>query len=73
MRTSESIAFQRLLGVADPTARLDTIEAMNARRFIENITEARANGYEFACTECGMGIFDDNDEHESGCKIGNDG
>lgn len=72
MRTQDSLAFLRLLGVAEPTARLDTVEAMHARRFVENVTEARANGYDFVCAECGAGILDESDEHEPDCKLGSE-
>ena len=68
MRTSESLALLRELGVTDPTASPTTIEGWHARTFIENVTEARANGFDVACVECGVGIYDESDEHESWCK-----
>ena len=39
-----------------------------AARFIPNVIEARENGYEEVCAECGVGIYDDTDMHERGCS-----
>jgi hypothetical protein len=35
---------------------------------IENIHEARDNGYDFACVECGVGITDSSDIHDLYCS-----
>jgi hypothetical protein len=38
-----------------------------ASTFLLNLKEARENGYELVCAECGVGINDDSDWHDSGC------
>jgi hypothetical protein len=38
------------------------------RTFLENAVEARENGYDFVCAECGAGIFDDGDMHDTSCS-----
>jgi hypothetical protein len=37
-------------------------------RFLENVLEARENGYDLVCVECGGGIYDDGDLHDRGCS-----
>lgn len=36
--------------------------------FLENALDARENGYDLVCAECGAGITDDSDLHERGCS-----
>lgn len=35
---------------------------------IDNVHEARANGFDLCCSECGVGINDASDMHESRCS-----
>jgi protein-L-isoaspartate O-methyltransferase len=38
-------------------------------RFIGNVSEARENGYDVVCVECGIGLAQDGcDMHERGCS-----
>ena len=37
-------------------------------RLLRNVREARACGFDFACSECGCGIEDDSDAHDSLCS-----
>lgn len=46
-------------------------------RLLRNITDARSNGYDLVCAQCGMGMTDDEfeseDAHDIGCpNIGRD-
>lgn len=34
--------------------------------FLYNVREARENGYDRVCVECGVGVVDDSDMHEGG-------
>jgi hypothetical protein len=34
---------------------------------LENVAEARSNGYDRCCAECGAGITDDSDIHAGWC------
>jgi hypothetical protein len=43
-------------------------DEIKLRTFLENALDARDNGYDFVCAECGAGIHDDSDEHERGCS-----
>lgn len=36
--------------------------------FMNNVREARENGYDRLCAECGVGVYDDTDIHERGCS-----
>jgi hypothetical protein len=38
--------------------------------FLSNVADARENGFEFVCSECGSGIYDENDMHDSWCSRG---
>jgi hypothetical protein len=40
---------------------------MNDDRFMKNIADARENGYDICCVDCGVGLFDDSDEHDTYC------
>jgi hypothetical protein len=40
---------------------------MNNDRFLDNVAEARENGYDLCCVDCGVGLFDDTDEHDTYC------
>lgn len=35
--------------------------------FLRNVKEARECGYDLLCAVCGVGIYDDSDEHEAWC------
>lgn len=69
MRTAESERLRKLLAVEKPT----TVEEWNARTFLFNLAEARDNGFDSACVECGIaiGLLDDEDEqvHEDWCEL----
>ena len=67
VRTSESVKLAReVANYEAPT----TEDEWHARHFIDNVTEARANGFDVACVECGVGIYDESDAHETWCKLG---
>lgn len=36
--------------------------------FMQHVRDARENGYELVCVECGVGVADDSDMHERGCS-----
>lgn len=36
-------------------------------QFLENALDARENGYDLVCVECGAGVADGFDLHDSGC------
>lgn len=38
-------------------------------RFMENVVEARENGYDRVCAGCGCGMVDDSDIHERDCPL----
>ena len=44
---------------------------MDETRFMVNVREARENGYDLVCAECGVGMndedFDDAEAHEARC------
>ena len=37
-------------------------------KFMANVREARENGHDIVCVECGSGIFDDSDIHDRECS-----
>jgi hypothetical protein len=41
---------------------------MSDDRFLKNVREARENGYDLCCSECGAGIYDDSDDHDFYCS-----
>lgn len=63
MKTAESEVLRRALAGDKYTDE----GTLHAHQLIENITEARANGYDLACPQCGVGIYDDSDAHEEWC------
>lgn len=69
MRTAESERLRQLLAVEEPT----TDEEYKAHTFLFNLAEARENGYDAACVECGMAIGllgeDDEQYHEDWCEL----
>lgn len=65
MKTVESERYRALLRVEKPT----TLAERHAKSFIENVTDARENGFALVCAECGMGMSDDSDEHDYWCEI----
>jgi hypothetical protein len=42
-------------------------EPYDDERFLRNVREARANGFDLCCSDCGSGIQDDSDGHEMFC------
>ena len=51
------------------TAWREAVAQLRARdSFMENVQEARANGYDLVCSECGAGIYDDADLHDESCS-----
>jgi DNA-directed RNA polymerase subunit RPC12/RpoP len=50
--------------VCIPVAALITDEQL----FLVEVREARANGYELVCSECGAGIADESDTHAAHCS-----
>jgi hypothetical protein len=42
-------------------------QAVDDDRFMENVREARDNGYDRVCAACGVGVYDESDIHERSC------
>jgi hypothetical protein len=42
-------------------------EEFRDKGLVENVLEARSNGYDTVCTDCGVGITDESDMHERWC------
>lgn len=44
---------------------------VDEERFIHNVADARDNGFELVCAQCGIGMtddeFEDADAHDTGC------
>lgn len=47
----------------------DETQAMLDRSFMDNVREARENGFDVVCVICGVGVSDGLDIHERGCPL----
>lgn len=69
MKSVESEKLRKLFAVDKPT----TVAEHHAHDMLFNLAEARENGYDAACVECGtaIGMLDDEDEqmHEDWCEL----
>jgi hypothetical protein len=45
-----------------------TVEVLVDEAFMKNVREARENGYDRLCAECGCGIYDVSDFHDRACS-----
>ena len=50
------------------SAELDDLrQVVDNDTFLENAAEARSNGFDRLCSQCGVGVFDSSDIHERRC------
>jgi hypothetical protein len=51
-------------------AERDALKASVAEwaSFVRNVKEARTFGYDEVCSECGAGLTDDTDQHDTRCS-----
>lgn len=43
--------------------------AFDSERFMKNVEDARDCGFDVVCSECGVGIADETDTHDTGCPL----
>lgn len=51
----------------DPTVPVTELPVVDDERFMENVREALANGYDRLCARCGAGTYDGYEIHETAC------
>lgn len=68
MKTATSERYRVLIANNE---RYSSGEVNHAHAFVENVVDARDNGHDVVCVECGMGMGspDGMDEHEDWCEL----